>query len=51
MTPKEAFSTFPHPDQERQVMAAWERFLRGRDLPPDAVRDVIEGSWERCYSS
>lgn len=51
MTPREAFSTFPYPDQERQVMAAWERFLRGRDLPPDAVRDVIEGSWERCYSS
>ena len=51
MTPKETFSTFPHPDQERRVMAAWERFLRDRELPPHAVRDVIEGSWERCYSS
>jgi len=51
MTPKEALSTFPHPDQERQVMGAWEQFLRGRDLPPHAVRDVIEGSWERCTSS
>jgi len=51
VTQKEAFSTFPHPDQEKRVMTAWERFLRGRDLPPHAVRGVIEGSWERCYSS
>jgi len=51
MTPKKAFSAFPHPEQERRVMAAWEQFLRGRELPPHAVRDVIEGSWERCTSS
>src|SRR5260370_22517725 len=51
MASKEAFSTFPHPDQERRVMAAWEQFLGRRDLPPHAVRDVIEGSWERCTSS
>ena len=47
MTPKEGFSTFPQPDQERRVMAAWEQFLRRHDVPPHAVRDVIEGSWER----
>ena len=51
MTLKEPFSTFPHPDQEKRVLAAWEQFLRGRELPPHAVRDVIEGSWERCTSS
>ena len=51
MTPKEGFSTFPEPDQERRVMAAWEQFLRRHDVPPHAVRDVIEGSWERCSSS
>jgi transcriptional regulator of acetoin/glycerol metabolism len=51
MTSKEAFSTFPHPDREKRVMAAWEQFLRRRDLPPHTVRDVIEGSWERCTSS
>jgi sigma-54 dependent transcriptional regulator, acetoin dehydrogenase operon transcriptional activator AcoR len=50
MTPKEGFSTFPQPDQERRVMAAWEQFLRRHDVPPHAVRDVIEGSWERCSS-
>src|SRR6266481_2670287 len=51
MTLKEPFSTFPHPDQEKRVLAAWVQFLRGCELPPHAVRDVIEGSWERCTSS
>ncbi|HKX03006.1 MAG TPA: sigma-54-dependent Fis family transcriptional regulator [Methylomirabilota bacterium] len=51
MASKETFSTFPHPDQERRVMAAWEQFLGRHDMPLHAVRDVIEGSWERCTSS
>jgi transcriptional regulator of acetoin/glycerol metabolism len=51
VTPKEMFSTFPHPEQEKRVMAAWERFLLGRDVPPNVVRDVIAGSWERCHFS
>src|SRR5882724_8647293 len=41
----------PHPDQERQVMAAWDRFLRGTELPANAVRSVIESSWSRCLSA
>jgi sigma-54 dependent transcriptional regulator, acetoin dehydrogenase operon transcriptional activator AcoR len=48
---KEPFSAFPHPDQEPQVMALWERFLLGRELSPNVVRDVIEGSWIRCQSA
>src|SRR5260370_6608355 len=48
---KEAFSIFRHAEQEGRVMAAWEQFLGGRDWRPHAVRDVIEGSWERCTSS
>ena len=51
MASKDPFSTFPHPDQEKRVMAAWEQFLGRHDLPPHAVRDVIEGSWERCTTS
>src|SRR5437899_1118703 len=51
MEPKATFSGSPHPDQERQVTAAWDRFLRGTDLPPNAVRSVIEGSWSRCLSA
>src|SRR3989454_5611966 len=51
MEPKAAFSGSPHPDQERQVMAAWDRFLRGTEMPPNAVRSVIESSWSRCLSA
>src|SRR5258705_13318732 len=51
MMAKEAFSAFPHPDQEPEVMALWERFLLGRELSPHVVRDVIEGSWVRCQSA
>ena len=51
MEPNATFSGSPHPDQERQVMAAWDRFLRGTELPPDAVRSVIETSWSRCLSA
>jgi len=51
MDPSEALSSSPHPDQEKQVMAAWDRFLRGVELPPNAVRSVIEHSWSRCHSA
>jgi sigma-54 dependent transcriptional regulator, acetoin dehydrogenase operon transcriptional activator AcoR len=51
MMAKEAFSAFPHPDQEPEIMALWERFLLGREMPPHVVRDVIEGSWMRCQSA
>ena len=51
MMAKEVFSAFPHPDQEPEVMALWERFLLGRELSPHVVRDVIEGSWVRCQSA
>ena len=51
MEPNITFSGSPHPDQERQVMAAWGRFLRGTELPPNAVRSVIERSWSRCLSA
>jgi len=46
-----SFSGSPYPDQEKQVMAAWDRFLRGAELPPNAVRSVIETSWSRCRSA
>src|SRR3989442_12229005 len=51
MEPNVTFSGSPHPDQEKQVMAAWDRFLRGTELPPNAVRSVIETSWSRCLSA
>src|SRR5438034_4794584 len=30
-------------------MAAWDRFLRQAELPPNVIRGVIEQSWSRCH--
>src|SRR5713101_9304262 len=51
MGPNEAFSDSPHPNQEKRVMAAWDRFLRGVEMPPNVIRGVIEHSWSRCLSA
>src|SRR5207244_5074867 len=51
MESDETVSGFPHPDEEKQVMAAWDQFLRGAELPSSAVRSVIERSWSRCLSA
>ena len=51
MQEDQTFSAVPHLGQERQVMTAWDRFLRGAELPPHAVRTVIERSWSRCHSA
>lgn len=36
---------------ERAVMAAWEKFLSGDDLPDNAVRRMVEDSWRRCFDT
>src|ERR1043166_9904368 len=51
MKSREAFSGSPHPGQEQQIMAAWDRFLRGTELPPDVVGGVIGLAWFRCDSA
>ena len=51
MAAMHALSGFPYPDQESQVMDAWERLVCGVGLPADAVRTVIEHSWTRCHSA
>ena len=51
MDPSAHFSSSPHPGQAHEVMAAWDRFLRGAEVPPNVVRDVIERSWSRCHSA
>src|SRR3989442_9965579 len=51
MEPNAAFSGSPHPDQEKQVMAAWARFLRGAVPPSNALRSAIEGSWSPSLSA
>ena len=44
-------ASFAQPAQERRIMAAWERFLQGGEVAPNAVRHLIEESWGRCRSA
>src|ERR1700739_4086688 len=50
-TPREGSTDFPDPGRERQVMAAWERFLQNREVAPNTLRAPIESSWSRCLSA
>jgi len=51
MLPTAALVDLPSPDQSRQILAAWERFLCHSEVPANVVRSVIEHSWKRCYSA
>src|SRR2546427_2645263 len=51
MPRKERLASFPQPDQERRIMAAWERFLQNGALASSTVRRLIERSWERCRAA
>ena len=51
MAARHALSVFPYPEQESQVMNAWDRLVCGAELPANAVRTVIENSWARCLSA
>jgi transcriptional regulator of acetoin/glycerol metabolism len=42
---------FANPGNDAAVMAAWERFLAGSGPSSDALRGLIEGSWQRCRAS
>jgi len=39
---------FSDPGNDAAVMAAWERFLDGGGRPSDALRSLVDGSWQRC---
>src|SRR5262249_61256223 len=47
----EHLTGFSQPDQDRRIMAAWERFLQDGALASTAVRRLIERSWERCRAA
>jgi len=38
-------------DSDKPVMVAWERFLHSGELPPHAIRRLIESSWWRCQEA
>src|SRR5262245_26370974 len=50
-TPGANSPAFPDPSQERTITRAWERFVGGDALPPNGLRNIIAGSWQRCLSS
>jgi len=42
-------SLLSNPDNNRALLAAWERFMVDQDLPDDLLRPVVEHSWSRCH--
>jgi len=44
-------SDFPEPQNERQITAAWERFLSGEQSAIEPLRGLIRESWSRCYNA
>ena len=48
MAHKAERQVFADPGNDTAVMVAWERFLTGSKQPSDALRGLVEGSWQRC---
>lgn len=42
---------FSNPRDEAAVMTAWSSFLRGDARPPDALRSLVDASWQRCLTA
>ncbi|MGH8845797.1 MAG: sigma-54-dependent Fis family transcriptional regulator, partial [Polaromonas sp.] len=42
---------FSNPGDESAVMRAWESFLSGDDRPSDALRSLVDVSWQRCLQA
>jgi len=45
---KQMFST---PGDEAAVMAAWESFVSGDAAPAEALRSLVDTSWQRCQEA
>jgi transcriptional regulator of acetoin/glycerol metabolism len=37
-----------NPENDRTIMATWERFLGGQAPAPNALRRLVDDSWRRC---
>ena len=44
-------SLFSDPRDEAVVMAAWASFLSGDERPAEALRALVDASWQRCLSA
>ena len=42
---------FSNPRDEAAVMAAWASFLTGDERPAEALRALVDASWQRCLSA
>ncbi|HJV71220.1 sigma-54-dependent Fis family transcriptional regulator [Ideonella sp.] len=42
---------FSNPGDEPSVMAAWESFLEGGERPSEALRALVDSSWQRCQQA
>lgn len=42
---------FSRPENDRRIMATWERFLNGEESSSDALRRLIDDSWRRCFDA
>ena len=48
---EQARQIFSHPENDTNVMSAWERFLSGEVCESDALRRLIDDSWRRCHTA
>ncbi len=37
------------PENDSQIRASWERFMNGQEVGSDALRRLIDDSWQRCH--
>ncbi|BAL25461.1 sigma-54-dependent Fis family transcriptional regulator [Azoarcus sp. KH32C] len=42
---------FPRPENDGHIMASWERFLNGERAHGNALRRLIDDSWQRCLDA
>ena len=48
MHAQESNQRLSNPQNNRMIMAAWDRFLSGHAPPPNALRCLVDDSWRRC---
>lgn len=51
MNNKESKQIFSSPENDSRIMSIWERFRTGDTCNSDALRRLIDDSWNRCFSA
>lgn len=42
---------FSHPENDANIMSAWERYLSGEPCRSNVLRRLIDDSWRRCHTA